>query len=115
METANQMTIEEWYAMHLAAPQLEVIDCAIRRLERGDSRTVGGALMIAIAISRETSGVLTYGPQAYKMYKLYNSQYKQFCIKHYGHLPIWWGSSLFINLKINSLKLFRQACIDAAK
>lgn len=115
METTKQMTIEEWYAMHLAAPQLEVIDCAIRRLERGDSRTVGDALMDALSINRATKEVATYGPQAFKIYELYKNQYRQFCIKHYGHLPIWWGSSLFINLKIKSLKLFRQACIDAAK
>lgn len=115
METTKQMTIEEWYAMHLAAPQLEVIDCAIRRLERGDSRTVGDSILEVLAIDRDVKDVKTYGPQAFKIYELYNSQYKQFCIKHYGHLPIWWGSSPFINLKIKSLKLFRQACIDAAK
>lgn len=109
-------TQQELIDLHWSAPQLEIIDDAIERIEKDRSRFC--CIALSASVGRALAEHEIYYNSKWAIAHLYSSQFARFCLNSKKKLPRWWNSDPSPNNKIRRLKAlraFRQACIDAAK
>ena len=109
-------TQQELIDLHWNEPQLEIIDRAIERIEKGNSNFCCGAIHISVRMAL-VEHKIDYNSE-HALAGLYHSQFARFCLNSKKKLPRWWNSTPSPNNKIRrleALRAFRQACIDAAK
>lgn len=109
-------TQQELIDLHWNAPQLEIIDRAIERIENGPSNFC--CIAINISVRRALAEHKIDYSSEWVIARLYTSQFTRFCLNSKKKLPRWWDSTPSPRNQIRrleALRAFRQACIDAAK